>query len=114
MCCVGRTNRKYALNRPTLLSLWHVQEGTSLVQIEVVALEEVGFLLSEKPKCPLVNPVGDNISTFVKQPPRCAPRNIFGDDNSTLAYKPLDPYAWPKSRNGKKIHRLDTFKLSIM
>jgi hypothetical protein len=37
---------KYALNTPTLPSLWHLQERIDLIQIEVVALEEVGFLLS--------------------------------------------------------------------
>jgi hypothetical protein len=37
-CCVGGTNRKYALDRPTLLSLWHVQARTYFTQIEVVAL----------------------------------------------------------------------------
>jgi hypothetical protein len=26
----------------------------------------------------------------------------------------LDPNAWPKSRNGRKIHRSNTFKLSIL
>ncbi len=56
---------KYALDRPTLPSLWLVQVGTNLTQIEVVALEEVGFLLSKKPRCPFVNKVGDNISAPV-------------------------------------------------
>jgi hypothetical protein len=36
-----------------------VQLGTYFIQIEVVALEEVGFLLLEKPRCPLVKKVGD-------------------------------------------------------
>jgi hypothetical protein len=43
-----------------------VQKGIDLTQIEVVALEEVGFLLLEKQKYPLVNMVGDNISTPMK------------------------------------------------
>ncbi len=47
MHCVGGTSRKYALDRLTFPSLWHVQVGTDLSQIEVVALEEVGFLLLE-------------------------------------------------------------------
>jgi hypothetical protein len=63
---VGRTRKKYAFDRPALPSLWHVQKGINLTQIEVVALEEVGFLLLEKPKYPLVNMVGDNISTPMK------------------------------------------------
>ncbi len=70
---VGRTNQKYAFDRPTLLALWHLQEGTNLIQIEVLALEEAGFLLLKKPRCPFVNLVGDDISTLVKQPPKCAP-----------------------------------------
>jgi hypothetical protein len=52
---VGKISKKYALNMLALLSLWHVQAGTNLIQIELVALKEVGFLLSKKPKCPLVN-----------------------------------------------------------
>jgi len=34
----GGTSRKYALDKPTLPSLWHVQVGTDLTQIEVVLL----------------------------------------------------------------------------
>jgi hypothetical protein len=37
-----------------------VQVATDIIQIEVVALEEVVFLLLEKPRCPLVNKVGDD------------------------------------------------------
>ncbi len=55
LCCMGMTSRKYALDQPTLPSLSPLQVGIDLIQIEVVALEEVGFLLSEKPRCPLVN-----------------------------------------------------------
>jgi hypothetical protein len=57
---VGRTNKKYALDKPTLPSLWHVQARINFNLIEVVALEEVGFLLSKKPRCPLVNQVGND------------------------------------------------------
>jgi hypothetical protein len=46
---------KYALDSPTLPSLWPMQARTYLIQIEVVALEEVGFVLLEKPRCPLIN-----------------------------------------------------------
>jgi len=114
MRCVGGTSRKYALDSSTLPSLWHVQERTYLIQIEVVALEEASFLFSEKPRCPFVNPVGDDISTFVKQPPGCAPWNLFGNGTFTLVYKPLDLDVWPKSRNGKNICRLGILKLSIL
>jgi len=34
--------------------------------IEVVALEEASFLLLEKPRCLLINPVGDDIFAPVK------------------------------------------------
>jgi hypothetical protein len=76
-----------AFDRPTLLALWHVQEGIDIIQIEVMALEEASFLLSKKPRCPLLNPIGDNISTLVKQPPGCAPWNLFGNGTSTHVYK---------------------------
>jgi hypothetical protein len=49
-----------------------MQEGTNLTQIEVVALKEAGFLLSEKPRCPFVNPIGDNIYAPMNQPTRKA------------------------------------------
>jgi hypothetical protein len=39
---------------------------------------------------------------------------FFGDGTSIHVYKLLDLDAWPKSRNGKKICRLDMFKLSIL
>jgi len=54
MRCVGGTNKKYA----NLAFLMACASKINLIQIEVVALEEVGFLLLEKPKCPLVNQVG--------------------------------------------------------
>ncbi len=41
---VGGTNKKYAFDRLALPSLWPMQVGIYLTQIEVVALEEVGFL----------------------------------------------------------------------
>jgi hypothetical protein len=79
-----------------------VQVRTNFTQIEVVALEEVGFLLLEKPRCPFVNQVGDDIYTH--EPPFCmCLRNLFGDGTSAHVYKPLDLDAWLKSRNGRKI-----------
>jgi hypothetical protein len=111
---VGRTSKKYALDKLALPSLWHVQARTNFTQIEVVALEEAGFLLSEKPKCPFVNQVGDNISTPINQHLASTPHNLFSDGTSTHIYKPLDPNAWPKSRNGKKICCPNIFKLSIL
>jgi len=110
---VGGTSKKYAFDRLALLSLWHVQVGTNFTQIEVVALKEVGFLLSKKPKCPF-DKLGDNIFAPMNQPSACAPHSLFGNGISTHVYKPLDSNVQPKSRNGKKIHRLSMFKLSIM
>jgi hypothetical protein len=70
---VGGLSTKYAFDKLALPALWHVQEGTNLIQIEVLTLEEDGFLLSKKPRCPFINLVGDDISALVKQPPECAP-----------------------------------------
>jgi len=50
----------------------------------------------------------------MNQPFASALQNLFGDGTSTHFYKPLDPNAWPKSRNGKKIYHLNMFKLSIL
>jgi hypothetical protein len=79
MRCVRGTNRKYALDMLALPSLWPKKEGLYLTQIKVVALEEAGFLLLEKTRCPFVNPIGDDMSTLVKQLLECAPRNLFGN-----------------------------------
>ncbi len=57
---MGGTSRKYALDRPALPSLWPMQARTNFNQIEVVVLKEVGFLLSEKLRCPFVNQVEDD------------------------------------------------------
>jgi hypothetical protein len=114
MHCVGGTNKKYALDRLSLPSLWLLQVRTNLSQIEVVALEEVGLLLSEKPKCPIVNKVEDNNSAPMNQPNACALYNLFGDGPYAHVYKPLDLNHWPKTRNGKKICHPGTFKLSIL
>jgi hypothetical protein len=96
MCCVGGTSRKYAFNKLALPSLWLVQKRTNYIQIKVVVLEEVGFLFSEKPRCPFVNLVGDDIFAFVNHPFECAPWNLFGDDTFSIVYKPLDPNALAK------------------
>jgi hypothetical protein len=48
------------------------------------------FLLSEKPRFPLVNHVGDDISALMNQPSTCALHNFFSDGPSTHVYKPLD------------------------
>jgi len=102
MCCVGGTSKKCALDRPTLPSLWHVQSRIDLTQIEVVALEKAGFLLSEKPRSPLVNQVKDNISALMKHLSACAPWNLFGNGASTHVYKPLDPYVGPNQGVGRR------------
>jgi hypothetical protein len=62
---------------------------------------------------PLLSSWGRHI--YTREPaPRCAPQNLFGDYTFAPIYNPLDPNAWPKSRNGKKIHHPGTFKLSIL
>jgi len=50
MRCVGRTNKKYALDRLALITLWLVQEGTNFTRIEMLALEEVRFFVFEEAK----------------------------------------------------------------
>jgi hypothetical protein len=54
-----------------VLTIWHVQVGTKLIQDEVTSLEEVGFVLCEQQ--------------------RCAHLTLFGNENSTLINQPLDP-----------------------
>jgi hypothetical protein len=44
---VGRTGKKYYVNRPLVPSTWLVQIGTNLIQFEVIALEEARFILCE-------------------------------------------------------------------
>jgi hypothetical protein len=74
--------------------------------IKVVALEEVPFLLLEKPRCPLVNQVGDDISTPMNHPFACNLRNLFGDGTSAHVYKPLDLDDWPNPEMGKTLSSL--------
>jgi hypothetical protein len=50
--------------------IWHVQEGTNLIQNEVMTLKEVGFVLFGKSKC--------------------HPKIIFGDDASIHVNKLVD------------------------
>jgi hypothetical protein len=78
-----------------------VQVGTNFIQIEVVALEEVPFLLLEKPRCPLINQVGDDISTPMNHPFASAFQNLFGDGTFAHVYKPLDLDARPNQEMEK-------------
>jgi hypothetical protein len=66
LCVVWEGQTLDALDRLALPALWPMQEGTNLIQIEVLVLEEVCFLLSKKPRCPFINLIGDDISTLVK------------------------------------------------
>jgi hypothetical protein len=50
----------------------------------------------------------------MNQPSTRGPQNIFGDGTFAHVFKPLDLDVWPKSRNGGKICRFDTFKQSIL
>jgi hypothetical protein len=110
----GFSTNGNALDRSSLPSLWPMQEGTNFTQIEVVVLEQASFLLSEKPRCPFVNPVGDDIYAPMNQLLGCFPWNFFGDGTSTFVYKPSDIVVWLKLKNGNKICRPDFFKLSIL
>jgi hypothetical protein len=42
------------------------------------------------------------------------PQNLFSSGIFAHVYKPLYLNSWPKSRNGKKIHHPNIFKLSIL
>jgi hypothetical protein len=66
--CVGNIERKYAIRRLIVLSLWHVQKQTDLTQDEVTTLEEVGFFLSKKPKCHPKNLFSDDAFLFINKP----------------------------------------------
>ncbi len=77
--CMGRTSKKYAFDRPTFLSLWHVQVRTNFIQIKVLALEEAKILLLEKLRCPFINQIGDDRFKPLNQPFTCYPSNLFSD-----------------------------------
>jgi hypothetical protein len=66
LCVVWEGQTLDAFDSLALPALWPMQEGTNLIQIEVLVLEEVGFLLSRKPRCPFINLIGDDISTLMK------------------------------------------------
>ncbi len=83
---MGGTNKKYAFDGRTLLSLWHVQARTYFIQIKVLALEETKILLLEKLRCPFINQVGDDKFTPLNQPFTCIPWNLFGDAISSHFY----------------------------
>ncbi len=89
LCC---TENKYIIGRPTMPSLWLMQERTNLTQDEVMTLEEIGFLLFEKLKC--------------------HPRNLFHDDASLLVNKLADVDNQPKIQNRKNICHVSIFKIS--
>ncbi len=72
---VGGKRSKYTIGRPDVLSIWHVQERTYLIQNEVTTLEKASFFLIKKLKC--------------------HPRNLFGDDAYVLANKPTNADSWP-------------------
>jgi hypothetical protein len=91
-----------------------MQARLDLIHIEMVALEEVGFLFLKKSRCPFVNQIGDDQFAPINQHLACALQNIFGNGTLAHVYKPLDLNVRLKSRNGKKICHPNTFKLSIL
>jgi hypothetical protein len=80
---IGRTRRKYCVNRPLVLSTWPVQVRTDLTQFEMTTLEEVKKILCEEHKC--------------------VPRTFFVDESTTPRNQHVDPEAWPKTHNNMPI-----------
>ncbi len=83
---------KYCVDKPLDPSTWPLQVGINLSQIEMIALEKVGFVLCEVCKC--------------------VPRTFFANESITPHNQPADLEAWPKIRNNKPIWRATTLKLS--
>ncbi len=69
-----------------------MHERTDLTQYEVLALEEAGFILFEKPKW--------------------HPKNLFGDDAYLPINKLMDVGSWLKTQNRKNIRLALIFKIS--
>jgi hypothetical protein len=92
-----------------------VQARINITQIEMVALEEVGFLLLKKPIYPFVNYVGDKKFAPLNYPSACAPQNMFGNATYAHVYKPLNLHDWPlKQGMGRKsiVPTLSNYMLS--
>jgi hypothetical protein len=68
-----------------------MQARLDLTHIEMVALEEVGFLLLKKSRCPFVNQIGDDQFAPINQHLACAPHNLFNNGTFTHVYKPSYP-----------------------
>jgi hypothetical protein len=77
---VEGSGRKHVADRPLVLVVWLVQEGTNLTQDEVMTMEEVDFVLNCKQL-------------------KCPPHNLFGDDNFIHLHQPLDVDSWSKPCN---------------
>ncbi len=90
--CVGRTIRKYYVDRPLVPSTWLVQVRTDLIQFAVTALEEAWFVLCEAHKC--------------------APQTLFVNESTTFRNQLANLEAWPKTHNNKPIQQATMFKLS--
>jgi hypothetical protein len=69
--CVEGLGRKHVVDRPLVLVVWLVQEGTNLTQYEVTTMEEVDFVLNCKQL-------------------KCPPNNLFDDENFIYLHQPLD------------------------
>jgi hypothetical protein len=82
-CYVGRTGRKYCVDRPFVPSTWPMRVRTDLTQFEVTTLKEVGFVLCEVWKCAL--------------------RTFFANESTTLCNQHANPEARPKTHNNKFI-----------
>ncbi len=89
---LGRTRKKYCVNRPLVPSTWLVQIDTNLTQFEVIALEEAIFILCEACKCVL--------------------QTFFACENTTTPNQLIDSNAWANTCNNKAIWCATTLKFS--
>ncbi len=90
--CVGRTWRKYCVDRPFVPSTWPMQIRTNLIQFEVTTLEEAWFILCEAWKC--------------------ASQTFFISESTLLLNWLVDLTTWPKTCNNKANWPATNLKLS--
>ncbi len=100
-CCVGGTTKKYAVVRPSIPTVWLIQESIDLIQKEATTLEEVRFSFNYS----------------------CV-RNLFSSRLSSLSnshvfamivyniMQPTNASCWPTTHGGKKVKRPSIFKIT--
>jgi hypothetical protein len=72
---VDGSGRKHVVDRPLVVVVWLVQEGTNLTQDGLTTMEEVDFVLNCKQL-------------------KCPPHNFFGDEYFIHLHQPLDVDSW--------------------